>query len=133
MPLESEESKASIAQSQQHAEYVAGLEALSFEEIKKVLRIQQISIVDGGYQISIGSYEPQALLIRAFLPTHIDVTPEQIEMLKAMAGNSSECPLCAAGIPHPDDFHPQAIVDPGAPASAPAPAPAVRSAGHTLH
>lgn len=133
--LESDESKASIAQSQQSADYVAGLEALSFEELKKVMRIQQISIVNGGYRISIGTYEPQALLIGAFLPTHSEVTPEQIEMLKAMAGNTSECPLCAAGIPHPDDFHPQVVVDPGelAPAPAAAPAPVARPAGHTLH
>jgi hypothetical protein len=132
--LESDESKASIAESQESAKYVASLEALSFEEIKKVLRIQQISIVDGGYKISIGTFEPQALLIGAFLPTHVDVTPEQIEKLKAMAGSTSECPLCAAGIPHPADFHPQTIVDPGELAPAPAaPAPAARPAGHTLH
>ena len=127
----SNESKASIAQSQQSAEYVAGLQALTFEELQKILRIQQITIVEGGYQISIGTYEPQALLIRAFLPTQSDVTPEQIEMLKAMAGSASECPLCAAGIPHPDDFHPKVIVDPGSPD--PVPAPAARKAAHTLH
>lgn len=135
--LESEEAKASIAQSQQSAEYVASLQSLSFDELKQILRIQQIDIVDGGYQISIGVYEPQALLIRAFLPTHSNVTSEQIDMLKAMAGDTTQCPLCAAGIPHPADFHPQTIVAPGEPAPVSAPAAAepaaARPAGQTLH
>lgn len=128
--LDSEKGKASIANSQKLADYVGGLAALPFEEIKQVVRIQQIDIVEGGYLISIGTYEPMTLLIRAFLPTGIKVSPEQIEKLKAMTGDNTICPLCAVGIPHPEGFHAKGAGGDGQAAAAPA---APSKAGRTLH
>lgn len=123
--LESEQSKMIIAGSKQSADYVSALQDLSFEELKKLIRIQCVTIVDGGYQVSIGTCQPDTLLLAAFMPTGSDITTEQIEILRSKEPNPSECPLCAAGIDHPNDLHSNNSQSPGK--------TAVRPSGHTLH